>query len=223
MTKDKKSEFTPRSFKPKTPNQEEYVRTIVENEIIFCTGPAGSGKSACATGLACSYLRSKKVDRIIITRPIVESGESLGFLPGDLSEKVGPYMRPIQEELRNYFSYSELNALFNNTTGQDNQRIEVIPFAYMRGLSFHNAFIIADECQNATESQLKMLITRLGWNSKLVINGDITQSDLPKSEQGALEECLIKLNGILGVGLCHLTQYDIIRNPLIGKVLARWN
>jgi phosphate starvation-inducible PhoH-like protein len=202
-----------KALKPKTKNQEDYVRAISANEVCFCTGPAGTGKTAVAVGLACDYLLDKRVEKIIVTRPVIESGRGLGFLPGTFEEKIHPYLVPVLEEMQYRLNTNRVQAY------REEGRIEVVPLEYMRGRNFHNCFMILDEAQNATFEQLKMFITRIGWDSKAVINGDIDQTDLLVKDRGGLEEFLERLENITGVGIAELTDEDIIRNPIISKVL----
>ena len=202
-----------KSLKPKTKNQEEYIRTVTENDVTFCTGPAGTGKTAVAVGLACDYLLDKRVEKIIVTRPVIESGKGLGFLPGTFEEKIHPYLVPVIEEMTYRLNSNRVQSY------RDDGKIEVCPLEYMRGRNFHNCFMILDEAQNATFEQLKMFITRIGWDSKAVINGDIDQTDLMKRDQGGLEEFLDRLDQVDGVGIAELTEDDIIRNKIISKIL----
>ena len=202
-----------KALKPKTKNQEDYVRAISANEVCFCTGPAGTGKTAVAVGLACDYLLDKRVEKIIVTRPVIESGRGLGFLPGTFEEKIHPYLVPVLEEMQYRLNTNRVQAY------REEGRIEVVPLEYMRGRNFHNCFMILDEAQNATFEQLKMFITRIGWDSKAVINGDIEQTDLLKKDQGGLEEFLERLDGIDDVGISELTEEDIVRNSIISKIL----
>lgn len=204
-----------KSFKPKTSNQEDYVRAIVESDVVFCSGPAGTGKTAVAVGLACEHLLQNKVDKIVITRPVVEAGKGLGYLPGTYLAKIQPYLVPVLEEIKLYLPpplYTDKHA--------ENQ-VELCPLEYMRGRNFHNSFIILDEAQNATLDQIKMFITRLGRGSTAVINGDIQQTDLPTSQRGGLKHCMDKLDGLRGVSICALDETDIVRHGIIAKILDR--
>ena len=202
-----------KALKPKTKNQEAYINTIEKNDVTFCTGPAGTGKTAVAVGLACDYLLDKRIEKIIVTRPVIESGRGLGFLPGTFEEKIHPYLVPVIEEMEYRLNSNRVQAY------RDEGRIEVCPLEYMRGRNFHNCFMILDEAQNATFEQLKMFITRIGWDSKAVINGDIDQTDLLKKDQGGLEEFLDRLDNVTGVGIAELTEHDIIRNKIISRIL----
>jgi len=202
-------------LKPRTENQKEYIRSIVENTITFCQGSAGSGKTHCAVGLALEHLLEDKIKKIIITRPVVEAGEKIGYLPGKYEEKLFPYLLPIEDEI-NYFIGPALNA-----TLKLNNKIEIVPLGFMRGRNFHDCFIVADECQNASYEQLKMLLTRIGQNSKMVLTGDVSQSDLARHLQGGFYEMIKNLSDVDGIGISTLTDHDIIRNPIIAKILAK--
>tara|TARA_R100000008_G_scaffold60547_1_gene38051 strand:- start:2476 stop:3150 length:675 start_codon:yes stop_codon:yes gene_type:complete len=204
-----------KKLKPKSKNQEEYIRSIAESDVTFCTGPAGSGKTAVAVGLACEYLLEKKVEKIILTRPVVESGSrGLGFLPGTMNEKIQPWLVPIIEEMNLYLTKDTVNCFRSSNT------IELCPLEYMRGRNFHNSFMILDEAQNATFDQIKMFITRIGRDSKATLNGDLDQTDLIQHQSG-LEYCIDKLDRLDGVGICRLGTEDIIRNTIISKILER--
>jgi phosphate starvation-inducible PhoH-like protein len=202
-------------LKPRTENQKEYIRAIAENAIVFCQGAAGSGKTHCAVGLALEYLLEDKVKKIIITRPVVEAGEKIGYLPGKYEEKLFPYLLPIEDEINHFITPAQ------NATLKLNNKIEIVPLGFMRGRNFHNCFIIADECQNASYEQLKMLLTRIGNNSKMVLTGDVTQSDLSRHLQGGFYSMIEALEGIEAIGVCRLNNSDIIRNPIIGKIISR--
>tara|TARA_R110002167_G_scaffold231415_3_gene436648 strand:+ start:553 stop:1188 length:636 start_codon:yes stop_codon:yes gene_type:complete len=202
-----------KSLKAKTQNQQEYIREIEGNDVTLCTGPAGTGKTAVSVGLACDYLLDGRVDKIVVTRPVIEAGRGLGFLPGTFEEKIHPYLIPVLEEMEYRLSPNRAKAY------RDEGKIEVCPLEYMRGRNFHNSFMILDEAQNATFEQLKMFITRIGWNSKAVINGDMDQTDLMEIEQGGLDKFLYRLDEIDGVGIAELTDEDIIRNKIISKIL----
>tara|TARA_R110002050_G_scaffold8912_5_gene31989 strand:- start:652 stop:1338 length:687 start_codon:yes stop_codon:yes gene_type:complete len=217
MTRKKNNEsgYTTRrkALKPKTENQKTYINVIANNDVTLCTGPAGTGKTAVAVGLACDYLLDKRVEKIVVTRPVIESGRGLGFLPGTFEEKIHPYLIPVLEEMEYRLNTNRVQAY------RDQGKIEVVPLEYMRGRNFHNCFMILDEAQNATFEQLKMFITRIGWNSKAVINGDIDQTDLALKDQGGLEQFLDRLENVTGVGIAELTEADIIRNKIISKIL----
>lgn len=203
------------NLKPRTPNQEEYIRTVAENVVTFCHGVAGSGKTHIAIGMALEYLLSNKVKKIIITRPVVESGEKIGYLPGTAEEKLHPYLLPILDEIKYFIPVSEYTSL------KTNDRIEVVPLGLMRGRNFHNSFIVADECQNASYDQLKMLLTRIGNSSKMILTGDHTQSDLSRHLRGGFFDIIQALRDTDGIGFSQLEHKDIIRNPIIPKILAR--
>lgn len=202
-------------LKPRTHNQSEYIRTISENTITFCQGKAGSGKTHIAVGLGLEYLLDNRVKKIIVTRPVVEAGEKIGYLPGDANTKLFPYLLPIEDEI-NYFIGPAYNASLKL-----NNKIEVVPLGFMRGRNFHESFIIADECQNASYEQIKMLLTRIGRNSKMVLTGDINQSDLSRHLQGGFYTLSNLLNGVDGVGIAKLEDVDIVRNPIIAKILGK--
>jgi len=205
-----RNRLTPRSI-----NQKEYIRSIAENTITFCQGIAGSGKTHIAIGMALEYLLDGKVDKIIITRPIIEAGERLGYLPGTAEEKIHPYLLPLLDEVEYFMDvkfYSQLKY---------SRLIEIVPLGLMRGRNFHNCFIVADECQNASYEQLKMLLTRIGKESKMVLTGDVAQSDLPKYQKGGFANMMKILGDIEGIGTSYLQPTDIVRNPIIGKVIAR--
>ena len=202
-------------LKPRSDNQKEYIRTVAENTITFCQGLAGSGKTHIAIGMALEYLLDQKVNRIVITRPVIEAGEKIGYLPGTAEEKLHPYLLPIIDEINHFISLGQYASL------KLNNKIEVVPLGLMRGRNFHNCFIVADECQNASYEQLKMLLTRVGRDSKLVLTGDIGQSDLSRHLQGGFITMINALNDIEGIGNCQLESSDIVRNPIIGKILTR--
>ena len=195
----------------KTENQRDYIVSIIENDITFCTGPSGTGKSFIAAGIAAEHLIKDKIDTIIVTRPLVCTGKDIGSLPGELSDKIKPYLQPMEENLK-YFLGRDKFGLYYNT-----RRIRFEPLETMRGSTFHNSYMILDEAQNCTLEQLKMFITRMGEHSKVIINGDTKQTDLYNSD--ALNYCLNKLSGINGIGICKLDYSDIQRNGILGAVL----
>lgn len=201
-------------LKPRSNNQIEYIRAIAENTITFCQGVAGSGKTHIAIGMALEYLLEDKVKKIIITRPVVESGEKIGYLPGTAEEKLHPYLLPVIDEICYFISMSQYASL------KLNNKIEVVPLGLMRGRNFHHSFIVADECQNASYDQLKMLLTRTGLESKMVLTGDISQSDLHKSMRGGFIDIIHALTGVQDIGMAQLYNSDIVRNPIIGKILT---
>lgn len=211
--KNKKSKQEPKQnvLVAKTENQKDYIRSIIENDIIFCTGPSGTGKSFIAAGVASEHLLKDKIDTIIVTRPLVCTGKDIGSLPGELGEKIKPYLQPMEENLK-YFLGRDKFGLYYNT-----RRIRFEPLETMRGSTFHNSYMILDEAQNCTLEQIKMFITRMGENSKVMINGDTKQTDLYRGN--GLLECLDKLSNIHGIGICGLGYQDIQRNGILGAVL----
>lgn len=204
-------------LKPRTVNQKNYIRMVAENTVTFCQGVAGSGKTHIAIGMALEYLIFNKVEKIVITRPVVEAGERLGFLPGTAEEKLHPYLLPIFDEI-NYFL--EMHSYAKLKTGR---QIEIVPLGLMRGRSFHKAFIVADECQNASYDQLKMLLTRIGTDSKMVLTGDVAQSDLQYQQRGGFYRLAHVLEEVDGVGVTSLEASDIVRNPIIGQIIDKIN
>lgn len=203
------------NLRPRTENQKEYIRTIAENHVTFCQGVAGSGKTHIAIGLALEYLLGDKVKKIVITRPVVESGEKIGYLPGTAEEKLHPYLLPILDEINYFIPPAQYVSL------KLNNKIEIVPLGLMRGRNFHDCFIVADECQNASYEQLKMLLTRLGRNSKIVLTGDVSQSDLARHMRGGFGTMTKILDKIDGIGIAYLEAKDIIRNPIIEHILGR--
>lgn len=206
-----------KDIKPKTLGQKKYIEAIKNNDVVFGVGPAGTGKSYLAVAMAVKAFKNKEVNRIILTRPAVEAGESLGFLPGDLQMKVDPYLRPLYDALydilggETYLKYKEKGM------------IEVAPLAYMRGRTLDDSFIILDEAQNTTRAQMKMFLTRIGLGSKAVINGDITQIDLPKGKQSGLEHAIQVLKGINGIEFIYLSSKDVVRHGLVQKIIKAYN
>ena len=198
---------------PRSTGQATYVRAIREHDVVFCEGPAGCGKTFLAVAMAVSALRSEQVTKIVLVRPAVEAGESLGFLPGDLQAKINPYLRPLLDALREMMDYELLKQL----TEQD--VIEMIPLAYMRGRTLNNAFIILDEAQNTTAAQMKMFLTRLGVGSKMVISGDTTQIDLPPNRRSGLIDAMDRLAGVTGCRRISLGGADIVRHPLVQRIV----
>lgn len=206
-----------KTLTPMNESQKEYIRLISENQVVVAIGPAGSSKTAIPAYLACEKLMSGEVQRIIISRPIVEAGRGLGFLKGSLLEKCDPYMKPLTEELTKWLGKARLD------TALQSGEIEICPPEFMRGRNFHNSFIIMDEAQNCTLRQIKMVLSRLGKKSKMVINGDPDQTDLPRSESGALQFMYDRYNDLSDVGRIEFQNSDIVRNPLIGALLGRLN
>jgi len=198
----------------KTPNQKEYIKSVKENQVVICSGPAGTGKTHIATSIAIMGLVREEYEKVIITRPLVQAGEDTGYLPGNIREKTAPYLRPIFDELLCYVSNSDIITMMNS--GQ----IEVCPLAYMRGRNFHHSFVVADECQNASEKQLMMLLTRIGKGSKIVMTGDSTQSDLRDRSQGGLDTCIKGLENVDGVGIVKLNTQDIVRESIVEKIVT---
>lgn len=206
-----------KAIRVKNVGQRDYVESIKKNDIVFGIGPAGTGKTFIAVAKAVEAMRKGDVKRIIITRPAVEAGENLGFLPGDLKEKVDPYLRPLYDALYTIFGTEHTNRLIERET------IEVAPLAYMRGRTLDDAFIILDEAQNTTVQQMKMFLTRLGFNSKMVINGDITQVDLPRRTTSGLIHAERVLTGVKGIGHIKFEAEDVIRHPLVAKVIRAYD
>lgn len=204
-----------KTLKPKTDNQADYIEAMSECDVTFCSGPAGTGKTAVAVGLACEYILANKIEKIVITRPVVESGRGLGHLPGTLTEKVLPYLIPIVEEMKLYLGLDTFNSMRATNT------IEICPLEYMRGRNFHDTFMILDEGQNATFEQIKMFLTRIGMSSKAVINGDLDQTDLRGDAHGGLNQIITALDNLEGVAICELDHTDIVRNGIISKILKR--
>ncbi len=201
---------------PRTAGQRAYFEAMLKNDIVFAIGPAGTGKTYQAVAVAVAALKSRQVDRLILTRPAVEAGEHLGFLPGDLKEKVDPYLTPLYDALQDMLPHDKLRSYL------DQQVIEIAPLAYMRGRTLSSAYVILDEAQNATVTQMKMFLTRLGVNSKAIITGDITQIDLPTREESGCIKAMHILTGIDGIGFCHLTEQDVVRHPLVKAILKAY-
>lgn len=202
---------------PKTINQKQYVDSIRGFDIVFGIGPAGTGKTYLAMAMAISALLKKEVNRLVLARPAVEAGERLGFLPGDLYEKVNPYLRPLYDALHDMMSYESASRLINQGA------IEVAPLAFMRGRTLNDAFVILDEAQNATSEQMKMFLTRLGFSSKAVITGDVTQTDLPDGKVSGLNEASALLRGIQGIKFVYFTRDDVVRHPLVQEVIDAYD
>ncbi len=206
-----------RPIRPRSLGQCLYVSAMMENDIVFCIGPAGTGKTFLAVAIAVSALKNKTMEKIILCRPAVEAGESLGFLPGDLLDKVDPYFRPLYDSLHEILGFEKLAKL------QDKGIVEIAPLAYMRGRTLANAYIILDEAQNTTTRQMKMLLTRLGVNSKVIVTGDITQVDLPKNEYSGLKRVESIFPGIENVAFVYLTDRDVVRHKLVKQIIRAYD
>lgn len=202
---------------PKGDAQKKYVEAISNYDLVFGVGPAGSGKTYLAMAMALVFLNNKKINRIILTRPAVEAGEKLGFLPGNMEEKVLPYLTPLYDALFDFIGKEKAEALISSST------IEIAPLAFMRGRTLSNAFIIVDEAQNTTVEQMKMVLTRLGFGSKMVITGDMTQIDLPTKQKSGLIDALSKLKSINDIKICHLSEKDILRHPIVKLIVLAYN
>jgi phosphate starvation-inducible PhoH-like protein len=211
------TKITTSSKKPpiiaRTAGQRSYVEAIQKNDIVFGIGPAGTGKTYLAVAMAVAALKKEQVDRIVLTRPAVEAGEALGFLPGDLQEKITPYLRPLYDSLRDMLEPEEMERNIAR------QILEVAPLAYMRGRTLSNAFIILDEAQNTTTEQMFMLLTRMGQNSKCVVTGDVTQIDLPSNKRSGLVEALQALKNVNGIGFTYFTERDVVRHELVRAII----
>ena len=205
-----------RSVIPRTKKQKDYVKALKTNQIVMSLGPAGTGKTYLAVAVALTMLLEKKVERIILSRPAVEAGERLGFLPGDMKEKIDPYLRPLYDSLQDLFDYDKIQRKIES--GQ----IEIAPLAFMRGRTLKNSFAILDEAQNATQTQIKMFLTRIGENSKLVVNGDPSQIDLPNKNQSGLIESQKILKGIREISIINFDHNDVIRHPLVTKIVEAY-
>ena len=205
------------SVSPKTEGQHRYMKMVKYNDVVFSIGPAGTGKTYLSVAFALAALDANEVDRIILCRPAVEAGESLGFLPGDLKEKVDPYLAPLYDSLHTLYSESKLSQLLKNKI------IEVVPLAYMRGRTLDNAYMILDEAQNATSLQMKMFLTRLGVGSRSIITGDITQVDLQNPRESGLLQASEILSGVEGIGFVRLDEKDVVRHPLVMKIIKAYD
>lgn len=206
-----------KSIVPKNINQKNYLKAVLENDVVFGVGPAGTGKTYLAVAAALKLLRDKRVERVVLTRPAVEAGEALGFLPGDLQEKLLPYLRPLYDAMNDMLGAEETLALV------ERQIVEIAPLAYMRGRTLSNAFVILDEAQNTSHEQMMMFLTRLGENSKMAITGDITQIDLPRNKKSGLIDALETLDGVDGVKIFRFDAGDVIRHPLVTKIVAAYD
>lgn len=205
-----------RKIVPRSSGQEKYIKAIQEHDLVFCTGPAGTGKTYLAVAAAVSMLKQNRIRRIVLARPAVEAGEKLGFLPGDMQAKVNPYLRPLFDALGDMMEYGQIKKFMLNDI------VEVIPLAFMRGRTLNGALAILDEAQNTTIAQMLMFLTRLGHDSKMVVTGDDSQSDLGKDQQSGLVDGLTRLRGIKGVAIIRLTKADIVRHRLVQKIVKAY-
>jgi len=204
-------------IRPKTSNQRELVKAIEANDVVFSLGPAGTGKTYISVAMAVRALKNKEIRKIIITRPAVEAGENLGFLPGDLKEKIDPYLRPIYDALEDMIPSEKLRFY------QENNDIEIAPLAYMRGRTLNDAFILLDEAQNTTPMQIKMFLTRMGPNSKMIVNGDISQIDLPRHQRSGLVEAINILSDINGISFVQLDERDVVRHKIVKSIIEAYD
>ena len=204
-------------IKPRSKKQVEYFNLVRKKDLVFCCGPAGTGKTYLAVALAVSMLKSGQIEKIVLSRPAVEAGERLGFLPGDLKEKIDPYLRPLYDALNDMLSFPEVLKKI------ENGMIEIAPLAFMRGRTLSNSFIILDESQNTTAIQMKMFLTRLGQNSRMIVNGDLSQVDLPSGTKSGLRESINILKDIKDIGFLEFEETDVVRNPLVSKIVSKYN
>ena len=200
-------------IKTKTANQQRLVNSVNEHDLVFALGPAGTGKTYVSVAMAVKALKNKHVKKIVITRPAVEAGENLGFLPGDLKEKIDPYLRPIYDALNDMIPFEKLQYYM------EREIIEIAPLAYMRGRTLNNAFILLDEAQNTTPMQMKMFLTRMGPDSKMIVTGDATQIDLPHNQKSGLNDAVEVLKGVEGIGFIELTEKDVVRHKLVRQIV----
>lgn len=205
------------AIKPKTVNQQKLVEQVHDNDLVFAIGPAGTGKTYISVAMAVKALKNKQVKKIIITRPAVEAGENLGFLPGDLKEKIDPYLRPIYDALHDMIPFEKLQYYM------EREIIEIAPLAYMRGRTLNNAFILLDEAQNTTPMQMKMFLTRMGPDSKMIVTGDTTQIDLPGNQRSGLKEAVKILYNVKGIGLVELSDKDVVRHRLVRDIIEAYH
>jgi len=206
-----------RTIRPRTKGQARYVQMIRDRDLVFSVGPAGSGKTYLAVALAVESLKHRRVRKIVLVRPAVEAGESLGFLPGDLQAKINPYLRPLTDALHEMIDHDQIKQYMEMDV------IEVLPLAYMRGRTLNESFIILDEAQNTTIAQMKMFLTRMGTDSKIVVSGDVTQTDLPPHAHSGLNDALMRLKHLEGVGIVHLTKADIVRHRLVQDIVQAYD
>ena len=201
----------------RTPNQAAYLLNIQEHDITFGIGPAGTGKTYLAVASAIDAFERDQVSRIVLTRPAVEAGERLGFLPGDLAQKIDPYLRPLYDALYDLMGFDKVSKLF------EKQNIEIAPLAYMRGRTLNHAFIILDEAQNTTPEQMKMFLTRIGFGARAVVTGDVSQIDLPKTQLSGLIDAERVLRRVKGIAMCHFTSADVVRHPLVARIVDAYD
>ena len=206
-----------RTIRPQTKGQARYVQMIRDRDLVFSVGPAGSGKTYLAVALAVESLKQRRVRKIVLVRPAVEAGESLGFLPGDLQAKINPYLRPLTDALHEMIDHDQIKQYMEMDV------IEVLPLAYMRGRTLNESFIILDEAQNTTVAQMKMFLTRMGMDSKIVVSGDVTQTDLPLHARSGLNDALVRLKHLKGVGIVYLTKADIVRHRLVQEIVQAYD
>lgn len=204
------------TIRAKTFRQRQYVQALRSSDLTFCTGPAGTGKTFLAAMVAVQALLNDEYERLILTRPAVEAGERLGFLPGDLQQKVNPYLRPLYDALHELLDPEKIPSLMERGI------IEIAPLAYMRGRTLSNAFVILDEAQNTTPAQMKMVLTRLGFKSRMVVTGDVTQTDLPRYQDSGLAASIRILAKVSGIAFCELTKADVVRHPLVQRIVAAY-
>ncbi|MCI4664649.1 MAG: PhoH family protein [Neomegalonema sp.] len=205
-----------RRVEPRTDGQKQYVRDLLNNELVFGVGPAGSGKTYLAVAVGVAMFLERRVDKLILSRPAVEAGERLGFLPGDMKDKIDPYLRPLYDAINDLGVGAKLEKLI------EDGRLEVAPLAFMRGRTLANAFIVLDEAQNTTEMQMRMFLTRLGENSRMVITGDPSQIDLPRGIRSGLDDALATLDGVKGVAIARMTDSDVVRHPLVARIVQAY-
>ena len=202
-----------RPIKPRTENQQQLVEAFYNNDMIFAVGPAGTGKTYLSIALAVKALKEKTIKKIILSRPAVEAGEKLGFLPGDMKDKIDPYLQPLYDALEDMLPQAKLQEMMEKHV------IQIAPLAFMRGRTLSDAVVILDEAQNTTCAQIRMFLTRMGWNTKMIITGDMTQIDLPREQKSGLKEALNILTGIEGIGVVELTRKDIVRHKLVTRIV----
>ncbi len=205
-----------RRVEPRTEGQRDYVQALLEQELVFGVGPAGSGKTYLAVAVGVAMFLERRVDKLILSRPAVEAGERLGFLPGDMKDKIDPYLRPLYDAINDLGVGAKLDKLI------EDGRLEVAPLAFMRGRTLANAFIVLDEAQNTTEMQMRMFLTRLGENSRMVVTGDPSQVDLPRGVRSGLDDALMTLDGVKGVAITRLTDSDVVRHPLVTRIVRAY-